>query len=127
MVLHRQTMFREIKQIVAYDIDSLYGNIGGYMGLFLGYALLNLPTLFLILFGSIKKRFLETKTPKKSKQNKVNDDVPNNNLMMMLGTTTIMMHTIADSKQQHEKTIDKYDEIITKLDERLRTVEEQLK
>lgn len=113
-------------------MDSLYGNIGGYMGLFLGYALLNLPTLFIILFGSIKKSMLENKASKtKLKQNKVTDGMPN--LMMMLGTTTIMMHTIDDrnlqtkTHEQTERNVEKYDEIINKLDERLRAVEEQLK
>ena len=35
-VFYRQTTFREIKQIRAYDLENLYGNIGGYMGLFFG-------------------------------------------------------------------------------------------
>ena len=59
MVLHRQTSFREIKQIRAYNIDSLVGNMGGYMGLFLGYALLNFPSLLLRIVDLLKKKILE--------------------------------------------------------------------
>ena len=55
----RQTSFREIKQIRAYDIDSLVGNMGGYMGLFLGYALLNFPSLVLGFVGLMKRGILE--------------------------------------------------------------------
>ena len=54
-----QTTFREVKQVRAYDIDGLVGNAGGYLGLFLGYALLQLPTLFTLLFGSLKRMILE--------------------------------------------------------------------
>ena len=55
----RQTSFREIKQIRAYDIDSLVGNMGGYMGLFLGYALLNFRSLVLGFVGLMKRGILE--------------------------------------------------------------------
>ena len=30
----------------AYNLDNFIGNVGGYMGLFLGYAFVQLPTLF---------------------------------------------------------------------------------
>ena len=50
------SLFRylEIKQIRAYTFSSLVGNIGGYMGLFLGYAILNFPQLLMNMFASIK-------------------------------------------------------------------------
>ena len=50
------SLFRylKIKQIRAYTFDSLVGNIGGYMGLFLGYAILNFPQLLMNMFASIK-------------------------------------------------------------------------
>ena len=46
----------------AYDIESLVGNAGGYIGLFMGYALFQLPNLFLLTFGAIKRMILERKT-----------------------------------------------------------------
>ena len=58
-VHHRQTSFKEIEQIRAYNIRSLVGDMGGYMGLFLGYALLNFPSLFLECVGFMKKKILD--------------------------------------------------------------------
>ena len=73
MILYRQTTFREIKQVQAYDFDSLVGNVGGYMGLFLGYAILNLPHLLLVLFYPLRKK-IESKTRQLANNNKsVND------------------------------------------------------
>ena len=42
--------YMEITQIRAYDGQSLIGNAGGYVGLFLGVALIQLPTAFENLF-----------------------------------------------------------------------------
>ena len=50
-----QDNFHETKQIRAYDIGSLIANIGGYIGMFLGYALLNLPRFFITVGESIKR------------------------------------------------------------------------
>ena len=38
--------FREIHLLKAYDLKNLVGNVGGYIGMFLGYAFLHLPSLF---------------------------------------------------------------------------------
>ena len=46
-MMFRQTRFREVEQIRAYDFESLVGNVGGYIGMFLGYAISNLPRFFL--------------------------------------------------------------------------------
>ena len=35
--------FREIVSIRSFDLQSLFGNIGGYVGIFIGYALLQVP------------------------------------------------------------------------------------
>ena len=56
-VAHRQTQFKEIKQIRAYDPESLYGDIGGYMGLLLGYSILNLPSMIAFCYRFIKTTF----------------------------------------------------------------------
>ena len=54
------TKFKEIKQNRAYSTQSLIGNLGGYIGLFLGYALLNLPSMALeiwITLNKVRKRY----------------------------------------------------------------------
>ena len=50
-----QVRFRDTIQTKAYQFDGLVGNMGGYMGLFLGYALINLPNFFDIIVMVTKK------------------------------------------------------------------------
>ena len=68
-VSHRQTQFKEIRQIRSYDVESLYGDIGGYMGLLLGYSILNLPTMIICCYGLIKKTFLDRRAQKSNNPN----------------------------------------------------------
>ena len=42
---YKQASFLETRQVKAYDMNSLVGNVGGYIGMFLGYALLNVPNI----------------------------------------------------------------------------------
>ena len=35
--------YKEIDQVKNYDMESLIGNIGGYIGLFLGYSITAIP------------------------------------------------------------------------------------
>ena len=46
--------FEEVKQVRKYSAQSLVGNLGGYIGLCLGYAILNLPTMILEIWKNIK-------------------------------------------------------------------------
>ena len=46
--------FKEIKQVRKYSIQSLVGNLGGYIGLCLGYAILNVPAVILKIWNNIK-------------------------------------------------------------------------
>ena len=46
--------FKEIKQVRKYSVQSLVGNLGGYIGLCLGYALMNLPSIILEIWKNIK-------------------------------------------------------------------------
>ena len=46
--------FKEIKQARKYSIQSLVGNAGGYIGLCLGYALWNVPTIILGIWNHVK-------------------------------------------------------------------------
>ena len=45
--------------ILYYDFTTLAADIGGYIGMFLGYALLNLPHFFITISESIKRGFRE--------------------------------------------------------------------
>ena len=47
--------FMEIKHVREFDIQSLIGNSGGYLGLFTGYALLQLPGLIVLLQKCVSK------------------------------------------------------------------------
>ena len=44
----------EIEHVRQYNFESLIGNAGGYLGLFLGYALLQLPAFIVIAYSKIK-------------------------------------------------------------------------
>ena len=50
----RDTTYKEIKQNSAYDTKSLVGDVGGYIGLLLGYALIKLPGFLLATCVSMK-------------------------------------------------------------------------
>jgi hypothetical protein len=47
--------FKEIKQIRKYSVQSLVGNLGGYIGLCLGYALLHLPSVIIGVWKQMKQ------------------------------------------------------------------------
>ena len=42
-------LFREITEVPAYTIHTLIGNVGGYIGLFLGFSLKEMPRAILSL------------------------------------------------------------------------------
>ena len=46
--------YMEIEQTQDYDLQSLIGNAGGYVGLFLGVCLLQLPQLLLDAYNVVK-------------------------------------------------------------------------
>ena len=43
-------MYKQIERIRAFDVQSMVGNAGGYIGLFLGYALIQLPDALASIF-----------------------------------------------------------------------------
>ena len=57
-VSFRDSSFKEAKEKQAYDAQDLFGDIGGYVGLFLGYALVNLPDIFANLINFTKTKIL---------------------------------------------------------------------
>ena len=48
-IYFRDTSFKQIKEKRDYEIQDMFGDMGGYVGLFLGYALVNIPGFFLTL------------------------------------------------------------------------------
>ena len=46
--------YMEIEHIQEYTLEGLVGNAGGYLGLFLGYALLQLPQFVMLAYSGIK-------------------------------------------------------------------------
>ena len=55
MIQFKDSYFMEIRHVRSFDIESLIGNAGGYLGLFTGYALLQLPNLVFLVFRWIYK------------------------------------------------------------------------
>ena len=47
--------------IRAIDVNGLIGNIGGYIGLCLGYSILQIPNLASAILGIIKTRLLSVR------------------------------------------------------------------
>ena len=53
-VYYRSHTYREIGQIRAYNAMALFGNVGGFIGMLLGYAFVQIPMLVHTLFESWK-------------------------------------------------------------------------
>ena len=45
--------FKEIKQVRAYNAQTLVGNAGGYIGLFLGYTIREIPTFLRYIYQKV--------------------------------------------------------------------------
>ena len=60
-VIYDKQTYREIKQVRAYSVQSLVGNVGGYIGLFVGCSLLQLPhylqNLYTLIVNKQKSEF----------------------------------------------------------------------
>ena len=57
----RMGTFKRIKQVPAYSAQSLVGNIGGYLGLILGYAIFDIPAWAMIVYTTIQKKLSNQK------------------------------------------------------------------
>ena len=53
--VHRQTCFTDKIQEKAYTFDDVVGTVGGYIGLFLGYAWVQMPSSIAWIFNSMKQ------------------------------------------------------------------------
>jgi hypothetical protein len=47
--------YREIRRVRAFDLNALIGNIGGYIGIFVGYSILLFPDMILTILRSFGK------------------------------------------------------------------------
>ena len=120
--------FRRINDIRAYDLESLYGDIGGYMGLLLGYSILSFPGMILSCYEVIKKRIEDHK---QRNSNEDNNDINEGNSLTLLVATTIPTGAMIDDnlKERLERQLTngtKYDVILEELHKRLNSVEAKL-
>ena len=54
--VHRQTCFTDKIQTKAYTFDDVVGTVGGYIGMFLGYAMVQIPGSIALILNSMKQR-----------------------------------------------------------------------
>ena len=107
-VAYRQTQFKEIKQIRAYDPESLYGDIGGYMGLLLGYSILNLPSMIAVWYGFIKNTFSNQKQMRQNSKKVGKTDawlISDHSLTMVPSRTMNIDRTIEENVQNRQKIV----------------------
>ena len=60
--VHRQTSFTDKIQTRAYTFDDVVGTVGGYIGMFLGYAMVQIPGSIAMILNSMKQRRNKGKT-----------------------------------------------------------------
>ena len=64
------TTYMEIEQVRDYGIQDVVGDVGGYLGLFLGFALLQIPEVIFTIISWIKD-ILRLKHSKVEQENSV--------------------------------------------------------
>ena len=70
-----QTRFIERIQVKEYTLDDLVGTCGGYIGMFLGYALIQLPQFLQLMFRTVKQQILVRQDTKIVRNEIPNDEV----------------------------------------------------
>ena len=58
MNIFDQTRFIERIQVKEYTLDDLVGTCGGYIGMILGYSLVQFPKLLQFIYGNIHEEIL---------------------------------------------------------------------
>ena len=48
--------YREVREIKAFNIYALFGNIGGYVGIFIGYAFFHVPGILIKIKNGVSKK-----------------------------------------------------------------------
>ena len=123
--------YKEIKQVQAYDLESFVGNTGGYIGLFLGYALLSLPAFIATLYRTITKRIEEWKQQVSSERHKNTRDTTQESLSAMIEIpnlenekdldkkVTIILKVISSMNERQSKLESKFSDMQTNINESL--------
>ena len=55
-ICYLENNFKEIKKVKAFGLESLVGNVGGYVSLFLGFSVEQLPTFFILLYRKLRSK-----------------------------------------------------------------------
>ena len=120
----RVNTFKEIVQIRAYTLQSLVGNVGGYIGLMLGYAILNIPSLLWDAWSYLRKAscFSSSKYRKSATPNAIG--------VQEYGTMSSNIPTTSslsnDQYSELAKLILRHDQANKKIKEKLEKVETRL-
>ena len=61
IVVFASAVYREIKHIRGYNFEGMIGNGGGYVGLFLGFAIWQIPDFIIMIFDIFKKNLIKYK------------------------------------------------------------------
>ena len=99
------------------------------MGLLLGYSILNLPSMILFCYGSIRKRILGLNTIGSNVSNDQTNEVKysSDHLRIMHGRTLIPPRAINDENEKHNDASDaNYNFMFEEFNRRLRSIEDQL-
>ena len=57
-IIHGSEMYQEIENVKDFGVESCWSGIGGFVGIFLGYSLLQIPELIANYFELSRKRIL---------------------------------------------------------------------
>ena len=106
--------FKETKQIKAFDFNDLLGHIGGYIGMFLGYTLLNFAYYIVDLFETLITRCSKSTS------------ICGNEKRDGLHNKTSILYGKGKIFEESSKEIEEMRKSIDDMDSRLRTIEGKL-
>ena len=97
---------------MAFDLQALVGNVGGYIGLSLGYSILQVPEVILCVVGKKRKYLMKrsTITP-----HTLDITVQERGLSVHRNTMEQNTNNLMNSQIKLEETISKIDEHIEKI------------
>ena len=113
MLEFQDSRYMEIQQVRSYGVEDVVGDIGGYLGLFLGFALLQIPELFFNIYSWVEVYFLKQKRT----INRIipNPNSPSDSSIETLGRKakqydqdiTMIKHAIEDIRSQLQQFLPK--------------------
>lgn len=91
--------YREISRVREFGAQSLIGNIGGYIGIFIGYALMNVPDLIASIFNRIRRFF-------RKRNKKYNNDEDQNSVEFNdMNIDEVVAHKVKALERRMEERI----------------------